>query len=119
MTQIIVIEDEEIILSNLLEILEISGYEAEGASNGQDGIDLIAAKRPKLILCDILMQPMMGWDVLNAVRDNPDVANVPFYFITAQINRSTRQQIQQSSADGYIAKPFSMPEITDIVERHI
>ena len=119
MTQIIVIEDEEIILSNLLEILEISGYEAEGANNGQAGIDLIATKRPKLILCDILMQPMMGWDVLNAVRDNPDVTSTPFYFITAQINRASRQQIQQSSADGYIAKPFSIPEITEVVERHL
>jgi CheY-like chemotaxis protein len=82
MKKILVIEDEVFIRENLIELLEIEGYEAIGAENGAVGVKLAKEYQPDLILCDVMMPELDGSGVLDALRQDPLTAAIPFRFIT-------------------------------------
>ncbi|HEY9900859.1 MAG TPA: response regulator [Candidatus Sericytochromatia bacterium] len=82
MKKILVIEDEVFIRENLIELLEIEGYEAIGAENGAVGVKLAKEYQPNLILCDVMMPELDGYGVLDALRQDPLTAAIPFRFIT-------------------------------------
>ncbi len=112
---ILVIEDDDTIRTNLIQLLSFEGYVAEGATNGDEGLQLAVKNRPDLIICDIAMPKMDGFQVLEALRQEPDISEVPFLFLSA---RSSRQDVRHGmtlGADDYITKPFSDSEILDAV----
>lgn len=106
MTMILVIEDEVFIRENLIELLEIEGFEALGAENGTVGVQLAKEHRPNLILCDVMMPELDGYGVLNALRENPTTATIPFMFLTASADRTSLQKIRELGFNDYILKPF-------------
>jgi len=106
MTRILIIEDEVFIRENLLELLEIEGFEAIGAENGVVGVQFAQDYQPDLILCDVMMPELDGYGVLDALRANPVTETIPFMFLTASADRNNLQKIRELGFNEYILKPF-------------
>ncbi|MEG4322388.1 MULTISPECIES: response regulator [unclassified Microcoleus] len=107
MKKILVIEDNNLIRETVLELLESRGFEVVGAENGQVGIQLAIAQIPDLILSDVMMPELNGFEVFAALRSYPATARIPFIFMTA----SEMEQALELPADGYLKKPCSVTEI--------
>lgn len=122
MTKILIIEDEPTILANILQILEIGGYEAIGAENGLEGVELARRSSPNLIVSDIMMPGVDGYDVLLNIRNDPVMAMTPFIFLTALADKAAMRQGFEFGADDYLTKPFTATELLVAVstrlERH-
>ncbi|MEN8445718.1 MAG: response regulator [Cyanobacteria bacterium J06555_13] len=111
MTKILVIEDELEIRANLLELLTLEGYDVIGADNGVTGLVGALEQSPDLILCDVMMPELNGYDVLSALRQEPSTAVVPFIFLTALADKGDMRQGMNLGADDYITKPFSCSDV--------
>jgi CheY-like chemotaxis protein len=99
MTKILVIEDDEYLRENLLEILKAEGFEAIAAEDGQTGINLAIQEVPDLILCDVMMPEVDGYEVLRLARQNPNTAMVPFVFLTSKATKADFRQGMELGAD--------------------
>jgi len=119
MTRILVVEDEAPILENIIEALELEGYDAQGAANGQLGLELATQFLPDLIICDIAMPVMNGYEMLLRVRGNPQTASIPFIFLTANVDRASMRLGMESGADDYITKPFRIDELLTAIESRL
>ena len=108
MNKILVIEDEEFIRDNLIELLEIEGFEAIGAENGFVGVQLAKESQPDLILCDVMMPELDGYGVLSALRRDSATAAIPFMFLTASADRNNLQKIREMGMNDYILKKFNI-----------
>lgn len=116
MSLILVIEDETQILLNLQEILELEDFSVITAANGKIGLQLAKSKNPDLIICDIMMPELNGYEVLTEVRQDPKCADIPLIFLTAKADRNDLRQGMGLGADDYITKPFEPCEIIQAVK---
>lgn len=114
MKKILVIEDDRLIRETVLELLESRGFEAVGAENGKVGIQL-AAQIPDLILSDVMMPELDGFEVFAAVRSHPATASIPFIFMTG----SEMEGVLELKADGYIKKPCSAAKIIGAINTQL
>jgi len=118
MARILVIEDENLLLRDILEILQFSDFEALGASNGEDGIDLAEERAPDLILCDIgLRGKNDGFDVLDHVRQSAELAAKPFVFMSARADQESKTVAYEKGANDYLTKPFAAADLIETIER--
>lgn len=111
MTRILVIEDEKAILEEVIDWLGFEDFEALGAPNGREGLEIAIDKLPDLIVCDITMPEMDGYQVLLELRKQPETALIPFIFMTARADRSFMRHGMELGADDYVTKPFSRAEL--------
>lgn len=116
MKKILLIEDNIDILENTSEILELGGYEVFTAENGKLGVEAAMAHHPDLIICDVMMPVLDGYGVFHLIRKNPDLAGIPFIFLTARTERSDMRKGMEMGADDYITKPYSDTELLTAVE---
>lgn len=119
MSLILVIEDETQILLNLQEILELADFSVITADNGKIGLQLAKIKKPDLIICDIMMPEVDGYEVLRQLRQDPKCADIPFIFLTAKADRNHFRQGMGLGADDYISKPFEPFEILEAVKARL
>lgn len=115
MKKILVIEDEVFIRENLLELLEIEGFEAVGAENGYVGVHLAKEHQPDLILCDVMMPELDGYGVLETLRQDPTTAVIPFLFLTASADRNNLQKLRELGMNDYILKPFNVDKFLQAI----
>ncbi|HVO70536.1 MAG TPA: response regulator [Aggregatilineaceae bacterium] len=111
MKKILVIEDEPAVLDNVLEMLTFEGFEAVGADNGLLGLQLAREVLPDLIICDIMMPGIDGYEVLQELRRDLETATVPLIFLTARGEREDMRKGMELGADDYITKPYSPIEV--------
>ena len=115
MKKILVVEDEIFIRENLIELLEIEGFQAIGAENGCVGVQLAQEHQPDLILCDVMMPELDGYGVLAALRQDSATAKIPFMFLTASADRSNLQKIRELGMNDYILKPFNVEKFLSAI----
>jgi CheY-like chemotaxis protein len=82
-TYVLVVDDDPDVLGALLDALQMEGYEVEGARDGIDALAAIGRRRPDLIITDLLMPTMTGFELLAALHDDPQLATIPTLIITA------------------------------------
>lgn len=111
MKKILVIEDTENVRQNIVEILENEDYEVYSAENGKAGIDMALNVQPDLILCDIMMPVMDGYETLKEMRKNVATATTPFIFLSAKNSPQDLRLGMELGADDYIPKPFTIEEL--------
>lgn len=109
--KILVIEDERTTLNSIVEFLLSEGFDAIGAENGRDGIELAQKHLPALIICDILMPELDGYDVLTYLQQDRDTASIPFIFLTATTDSSSFRLGMEMGADDYLRKPVTSAEL--------
>jgi CheY-like chemotaxis protein len=117
MKTVLIVEDNTTIRENISEILGLKGYAILTAVNGKTGLALAKEKRPDIILCDVMMPEMDGYNVFNSLKESPDTMNIPFIFITASADRKDIEKGLVVGADGYITKPFDGNELCAIIDR--
>lgn len=114
--KILVVEDNEDMLNGIRDILEMSGYQVVTALDGQAALALMEQDRPDLIISDIMMPQMDGYELFSAVRANPKWLRIPFVFLTAKDQRLDVRLGKQLGADDYLTKPFEPEDLIVIVE---
>jgi DNA-binding response OmpR family regulator/DNA-binding CsgD family transcriptional regulator len=119
MKNILIIEDEEELREGIAEILLYEGYNVSQASNGREGLKLAVQKNPDLILCDILMPEIDGYEVLRQLKARKQNAIIPFVFLTALNERINYRRGMELGADDYLTKPFSRDELLKAVSSQI
>ena len=119
MKRILIIEDQAPMRRNLALMLELEGYEVHGAENGKAGLDAAARQRPDLILCDVMMPIMDGHSVVQAMRQNPETATIPFIFLTAKADRSDVRMGMNFGADDYLVKPVGRDDLLAAVQSRL
>ena len=119
MATVLVIEDETPIRENLERFLALEGYAVESAENGVRGMERIRARRPDLILCDVMMPGMTGFDVLAELRKDPVLTAIPFVFLTASAEKDNISKGLDLGAADYVTKPFNLIELAALVRRRL
>jgi CheY-like chemotaxis protein len=116
MTQILFIEDSLEIRENMTEILELGGYQVLSAANGKEGLSIALEHLPQVVLCDIQMPLMNGFEVFKELKANPIGAHIPFIFVTASTEKKEIQAAMSMGADGYVCKPFDVDELFKVLK---
>jgi two-component system sensor histidine kinase/response regulator len=119
MTKILVIEDEQNMRESIEEVLGYEGFETLSAANGRIGVQLAKKHTPDLILCDILMPGLNGYDTLTELRHDPVTATIPFIFLTSKTERKDFRQGMQLGADDYLTKPFDIDDLLSAVRSRL
>jgi serine/threonine-protein kinase PpkA len=117
--KILVIEDEPSIRNNIMLMLKVERYVASGAENGRLGLEMARSDPPDLILCDVMMPEMDGFAVLEALRAEPRLADIPFIFLTALDDRTSMRRGMNLGADDYLPKPFTRNELMEAVNSRL
>ncbi len=115
MTKILVIEDMQSLRENIVEALELLDFEAVGAENGLVGVKFAQEHLPDLIICDIMMPELDGYGVLEALRQVPETATIPFIFLSAKADKTDIRQGMNKGADDYLTKPFTVEELRSAI----
>ncbi|MEP6984864.1 MAG: response regulator [Chloroflexota bacterium] len=119
MARILVIEDEPNLRKNILDFLELEGFEVLEASDGQIGVDCARQHHPDLIISDISMPNMDGYNALLELRKDDRSAHIPIIFLSAMADRSFVRHGMELGADDYLTKPFSYPELLAAIQARL
>ena len=106
-------DDDPDILEALAEILEVEGFEIRRARNGQEALDRLLPVQPDLILLDLMMPVMDGWEFAQRMRARNDVKHLPIIVLSADRNVSAKAK--DIGAVGHLAKPFELNELLEMV----
>lgn len=117
MVKILVAEDERDIRELIAFTLRFGGFEVELASNGAEALEKAADTIPDLILMDVRMPRMTGYQACEALKENPDTRDIPVVFLSAKGQESEIQEGLEVGAMEYILKPFAPDELTAQVHR--
>jgi putative two-component system response regulator len=119
MQKILLVEDDAPLLDVMRYLLEAEGYEVCPAVNGKQALDLFVTSRPSLVISDIMMPEMNGYELLEAVRVMPEGITVPFLFLSARTERSDVDRARSLGVDDYLFKPFEAPELINAVRARL
>ena len=115
MTKILVIEDEELVRNNILDLLEAENFETLAAADGKIGLELAISQTPDLILCDLMMPNIDGYEVLKRLHLQAATATIPFIFLTAITAKADLRKGMDLGADDYLTKPFTRSELLNAI----
>jgi CheY-like chemotaxis protein len=119
MKKILLIEDEETLRIALADRLTMEGYAVVTASDGQEGLACVLAERPDLILCDVMMPVVDGYEVLQKVKSFEETRSIPFVFLSAKADPRHQDEGLTRGADGYVSKPVTKVDLLAAIRRHI
>jgi DNA-binding response OmpR family regulator len=114
--KILIVDDEDDILHFLELVLREKGYEVATASGGHEALTKAQLERPDLVLLDIMMPQMDGWEVLKLLRVDEGTNQIPVAMLSARTEAKDRVQGLQEGAIDYICKPFSLQELLGKIE---
>ena len=115
---VLIIEDEKLIIVSTQMVLEAAGFRVESATNGEDGIAKAKGQTPDLILLDIMMPGIDGWETLTRLKRDPATAGIPVVIFTAREHARGHQKSSEMGAADYFRKPFEPDELIELVEKH-
>jgi two-component system response regulator VicR len=112
------IEDEQEMIDLVKLILIRKHYEVIGASGGREGLDTVRRLHPDVILLDLMMPDMDGWEVYQQIKTDDEIKNIPVIIITAKAQNIDKVLgLYIAKVDDYISKPFSPRELLDSLEK--
>jgi DNA-binding response OmpR family regulator len=116
--RIIYIEDEQEMIDLVRLILSRKGYQVKGAIGGQEGLDLVRAESPDLVLLDLMMPDMDGWEVYQQMKAGTTTRGIPVIVVTAKAQNIDKVLgVHIAKVDDYISKPFSPQQLIESVEK--
>ena len=117
-SRIVYIEDEPEMIDLVRLILSRKGYEVIGANGGREGLDKVRQDLPDLILLDLMMPDMDGWEVYQQIKAEENTKDIPVIVVTAKAQSIDKVLgLHIAKVDDYISKPFSPQELVDSVEK--
>ncbi|MDP8254679.1 MAG: response regulator [Candidatus Alcyoniella australis] len=119
---ILVIDDNEENVDIIVNKLHHVGYEVISAEDGEGGVELARGRNPGLILLDIMLPKMDGWEVLEQLKSHEQTKDIPVIFMTAYTTihfEGERRRAIDSGATDYLKKPFELQKLAELVGRHL
>jgi CheY-like chemotaxis protein len=113
---ILIVDDEEDVIVLLQLVFETNGFVVRTAPNGKAAVSSAYENPPDVILLDVMMPEMDGWQVLRALKGDERTRNIPVAMLSARAERRDKMIGLQEGAEGYIAKPFSPSEVVREVQ---
>lgn len=117
--KIMVVDDEPYIARVIKFKLEQEGYNVISANDGQTGLQRIREEKPDLVLLDVMMPGLSGYDVCQQLKQDPALAGIPVVILTAKGQERDREQGLNLGASDYITKPFSPNRLLELVKNMI
>ncbi|WP_310695649.1 response regulator [Marinospirillum sp.] len=119
MAKILLVEDDEPLLKLLDALLEQAGYQVETAGNGERALKKLEKQRPDLVVCDIQMPVMDGFELLKKVRTTPAWADLPFVFLSGLDSSEDQKLGCELGADDYLTKPANRDQLVAAIEMRL
>ena len=116
MAKILIAEDERDIRDLVAFTLRFAGYEVVVATNGEEAVQMAPQVNPDLILMDVRMPKMTGYEACKVMKANPDIKDIPVVFLTARGQENEIQQGLDAGAEEYLLKPFAPDQLTNRVK---
>ncbi len=116
--KVLVVDDEKNIRENIVEILELNGYEASSAENGKQGIGVFYEFKPDFVLCDIMMPELDGYGFLEHIKSDLNSINVPIVFLSAKAELEEHELALSKGASDFMMKPFKISDLINIIRKH-
>lgn len=116
---ILVVEDNSALREQIVQILEIEGYRVTEACNGREGLAAALKSEPGLIICDVSMPDIDGYEMLRQLRESEPGSPIPFIFLSARVARNDVRAGMELGADDYLTKPFEIAELLRAVETRL
>ncbi len=116
MAKILIAEDERDIRDLVAFTLRFAGYEVFAASNGEEAVDMAPKVNPDLILMDVRMPRMTGYEACRIMKLNADLRDIPIVFLSAKGQENEIQQGLDAGAEEYLLKPFAPDQLTSHVK---
>ncbi|MFT3892943.1 MAG: response regulator [Anaerolineales bacterium] len=116
MAKILIAEDERDIRDLVAFTLRFAGHEVFAASNGEEAVDLAPKVNPDLILMDVRMPRMTGYEACKVLKATPDLKDIPVVFLSAKGQETEIQQGLEVGAEAYLLKPFAPDQLTTRVK---
>ncbi len=113
--QILIVEDDLAMSTGIRDVLDMAGYKVQLAENGREALQVLTRFRPDLIISDIMMPEMDGFELLEEVRRRPNWAVIPFIFLTAKGQRTDIRAGKQLGADDYLVKSVDLDDLLVVV----
>ncbi len=113
---VLIAEDEPFIVESLTFLLKKAGYGVESHGDGKAALDAIIARRPDLVLLDIMLPGINGFDLLRQLRGTPGLSRTPVIALTAKGQEADRQRMLELGADAFVTKPFSNKDLMIRIE---
>lgn len=119
MTKILLVEDNEMNRDMLSRRLSRNGFEVLIAVNGQEGVDIALAEKPALILMDMSLPVLDGWEATRQVKAHPETASIPVIALTAHAMASDREQAMAAGCDDFDTKPVELPRLLEKIRSRL
>jgi CheY-like chemotaxis protein len=119
MTTVLVAEDNIVNRELMRELLEVRGYHVTEACDGLEALEMLEQTRPDILLLDLGMPKLDGFGVVQKIRDNPRLVDLPVLAVTAYAMRGDREQVLNAGFDGYLSKPIDAAALATEIERLI
>jgi DNA-binding response OmpR family regulator len=113
--KILIIDDEKLIVKATSLVIRLGGYQVSSAFNGEEGLKIAAEVMPDLILLDIMMPGMDGWQVLEKLKAEPVLSNIPVIIFTAKEHIKGKQKSLEAGAIDFISKPFEPDDLMQTI----
>ena len=117
--KILIVEDEESLLKLESILLTSKGYDVRGVSNGQEALEAIEEEKPDLVLLDIMLPEIDGFEVCQRIKENPKTRDIPVIMLTAKKSREDMARGEKVGADWYITKPFKSVMVIETIQRFL
>ncbi|MHB8512394.1 MAG: response regulator transcription factor [Actinomycetota bacterium] len=115
--KILAVDDNRVIQQLLVVNLELEGYEVVTASDGEEAISQIHSEKPDLVLLDVMMPKLDGWEVARRVKADPKIARTPIIFLSARAQDLDVRRGLELGVHAYMTKPFDPVDLMDVVQR--
>ena len=116
MSRVLVIDDETIVGKILRYAFAVEGHQTVVADGGATGIEIARSEHPDVIVLDLMMPAVTGYDVLAVLRDDDDMKDVPILVLTAATMRRERDRCLSGGADAVMTKPFDPRDVAQVVD---
>ncbi len=117
--KILVVEDEETLLELESILLTVKGYEVEGVMDGQAALEAVAVMKPDLVLLDIMLPKIDGFEVCRRVKANEGTQHIPVIMLTGKKDKEAFAMGEEAGADWFLTKPFKSAMLIESINRFL
>ncbi len=117
--KILIVEDNELNMKLFNDLLEAHGYTTLTTRDGTEAYDIVKDKKPDLILMDIQLPEISGFDITRRIKGDNDLKDIPVIAVTAFAMKGDEDKIRECGCNGYISKPISIESFIQTIQTHI
>ena len=117
--KILVVDDHQEMVDLIEESFRLRGYQVVGAANGQEALAKVYQEKPDLVLLDVMMPLIDGYEICRTLKFNEETKHIPIILLTVKGNESDIERGFEVRADGYVVKPFEPSELTEFAKKFL